>query len=101
VVRPDGALGREDTKSRIHPTQKPVSLIVWFFKQWGKKGGVVADLFLGSGSTLIACEQTDRSCYSTELEPKYCDVILKRWADFTGEDPVRQDGAKWSGLHEG
>jgi DNA modification methylase len=92
-------LGKEDTKSRIHPTQKPVSLIVWFFKQWGKKDGKVVDLFLGSGSTLIACEQTDRSCYGTELDPKYCDVILKRWANFTGEDPVREDGAKWSELY--
>ena len=92
-------LGKEDTKSRIHPTQKPVALIVWFFKQWGKKGDRVVDLFLGSGSTMIACEQTGRSCYGTELDPKYCDVILKRWADFSGEDPLREDGVKWSELN--
>ena len=49
------------------------------------KGKLVVDLFLGSGSTLIACEQTDRTCYGMELDPKYCDVIIARWESLTGQ----------------
>lgn len=64
--------------NRVHPTQKPVELAVWSFKRF-MDGKNVLDLFLGSGSTLIACEQTDRTCYGMELDPKYCDVIRKRY----------------------
>lgn len=53
-----------------------------------ERGAVVLDLFGGSGSTLIACEQLDRSCYMMELDPRYCDVIIKRWEKFTGEKAV-------------
>lgn len=73
-------------ESRVHPTQKPVELATWFFNKWGKKHGTVVDLYLGSGSTLIACEQTDRICYGMELDPKYVDVIRKRWAKFVYPD---------------
>ena len=69
-------------ETRVHPTQKPVQLGQWFFKRWGKAGDTVVDLFLGSGSTLIACEQTNRTCYGMELDPKYVDVIRKRCAKF-------------------
>ncbi len=55
----------------------------------GTAAAEVLDLFGGSGSTLIACERTDRSCYMMELEPHYCDVIIKRWEDYTGEKAVR------------
>lgn len=73
-------------ETRVHPTQKPVQLGQWFFKRWGKAGDTVVDLFLGSGSTLIACEQTNRTCYGMELDPKYVDVIRKRYAKFIDPD---------------
>jgi DNA modification methylase len=89
---------KEDTNKRVHPTQKPVELIKWFFNYWGDENDIVADLFLGSGSTLIACEKTNRICFGMELDPRYVSVILQRWADYTGLDPVREDGKKWSEL---
>ena len=70
---------------RVHPTQKPVALAEWFFERWGKDKTVVADLYGGSGSTLIACEKTSRHCCMMELDPAYCDVIVKRWEQFTGK----------------
>jgi len=76
---------KEHDKTRQHPTQKPSLLVEWFFERWGKSGDAVADLFGGSGSTLIACEKTGRKCRMMELDPKYCDVIIKRWEDFTGK----------------
>jgi len=76
---------REDTKSRIHPTQKPSLLVEWFFKKWGKENDLIADIFLGSGSTLIAAEKLNRKCYGMELDEKYCDVIIERWEQFTGK----------------
>jgi len=72
-------------ETRVHPTQKPVELAEWFFERWGKGRTNIVDLFLGSGSTLIAAEKTGRKCYGMELDPKYCDVIVKRWEDFTGQ----------------
>jgi site-specific DNA-methyltransferase (adenine-specific) len=69
--------------NRIHPTQKPVALIEWAF---GFHEGVsVYDPFLGSGSTLIACEKTNRKCYGMEIDPLYVDVIIERWEKFTGK----------------
>ena len=80
-------MGGEDTKQRVHPTQKPIDLVIWFFDKY--KGDNVVDLFLGSGSTLIACEKTNRKCYGMELDPHYCDVIVKRWEEFTGNKAER------------
>ncbi len=54
-----------------------------------KQEEIVLNLFAGSGSTLIACEQTNRTCYTTELDPKYVDVIIKRWEDFTGQKAIK------------
>ena len=79
-------MGNADEKSRIHPTQKPLKLHEWFFNNYGNKSKIVIDLFLGSGSTLIACEQTDRTCYGMELDEKYLDVIRKRYAKFIDPD---------------
>jgi DNA modification methylase len=67
-----------------HPTQKPVALAVEAFDKTTKHGQSILDLFLGSGSTLIAAEKTNRKCYGMELDPKYCDVIIQRWEEFTG-----------------
>jgi len=79
-----GMFGMEsqDTKRRVHPTQKPVELCAWFLNNWGKESDIVADLYGGSGSTLIACEQLDRQCYMMELDEKYCDVIIQRYINY-------------------
>jgi DNA modification methylase len=73
-----------DTSS-LHPTMKPVDLVCYALENSSVKGDEVLDLFGGSGSTLIACEKTNRQCKMMELDPKYCDVIVKRWEDFTGK----------------
>lgn len=79
-----------EKKNRVHPTQKPVKLFAEIVKKFDKNNNfkTVLDLFGGSGSTLIACEQLNRTCYMMELDPKYCDVIIKRWEKFTGEKAV-------------
>jgi DNA modification methylase len=74
--------------SREHPTMKPVSLCAKAIENSSKAGDIVIDLFGGSGSTLIACEQLNRTCYMMELDPIYCDVIIKRWENFTGQKAV-------------
>ena len=68
-----------------HPTQKPVDLVARAIQNSSKENDLILDLFGGSGSTLIAAEQTKRKCYTMELDPKYCDVIVKRWETLTGE----------------
>lgn len=77
------------TKSEEHPTMKPVGLVARAVQNSSKKDNVVLDLFGGSGTTLIACEQTDRSCYMMELDPKYVDVIIERWENLTGRKAVK------------
>lgn len=69
-----------------HPTMKPLKLLARLIKNSSRQGDIVLDTFGGSGSTLITCEQLGRSCYSMELDPKYADVIVKRWLKFTGAD---------------
>lgn len=75
--------------NKEHPTMKPISLMAYQIKNSTKKDDIVFDGFGGSGSTLIACEQTGRECYTCELDPKYCDVIIKRWENLTGEKAVK------------
>lgn len=72
------------TKNNIHPTMKPVEMVAEAIKNSSKPGDIVTDIFGGSGTTLIACEQLGRECRMMELDPHYCDVIIKRWEDFTG-----------------
>ena len=79
----------ERQDKRMHPTQKPIALFEWVF-ECIESGNLILDLFLGSGSTLIAAEKTNRKCYGMELDPKYCDVIVKRWEDFTGKKASKQ-----------
>ena len=74
-----------DTDKRLHPTQKPVKLCSWFIEKFSKEDNVIADLFGGSGSTLIAAEQTGRTAHLMEIDCLYCDVIVKRFEDYTGE----------------
>jgi len=74
----------EKGEKRVHPTQKPVQLFTNIWEKL-KSPQRVLDLFLGSGSTLIACEKTSRKCYGMELDEHYCDVIVKRWEEYTGK----------------
>ena len=76
------------TANKLHPTMKPVELIVNALMNSTKNGNIVIDLFGGSGSTLMACEQTERINYSMELDPHYVDVIIQRWENFTGKKAV-------------
>ena len=75
--------------NKEHPTMKPISLMAYQIKNSTKKDDIVFDGFGGSGSTLIACEQTGRKCYTCELDPKYCDVIIKRYENLTGKKAVK------------
>jgi DNA modification methylase len=72
-------------RSDLHPTTKPVELLERALLNSSNHGVIVFEPFGGSGSTLIACEKTGRRCHAMELDPKYCDVIVKRWEDFTGK----------------
>lgn len=75
---------KKPSKNTLHPTMKPVELIERALKNSSKSRDIVMDCFGGSGSTLIACEKLGRQCRMVELDPKYVDVIVKRWEDFTG-----------------
>jgi DNA modification methylase len=81
-------LNRSVLKGSVHPTQKPVELII-FCLNYLESHKIILDLYGGSGSTLIAAERTNRHAYLMELDPKYCDVIVKRWEDFTGNKAKR------------
>lgn len=77
---------KDDAKKRLHPAQKPVELVKWFFDYYSMADKrIVVDLFGGSGPTLIACEKTDKDCCMMEIEPTYCDIIITRWQNYTGE----------------
>ena len=78
-------MSRGATGNYVHPTQKPVELIEKALINSSKRQDLVIDAFGGSGSTIIACERTDRFCRMVELDPKYCDVIVKRWENFTNQ----------------
>jgi len=85
--------GREERESAGgHATPKPLALCARAIKSSSREGEIVLDLFGGSGSTLIACEQLNRTCYMMELDPIYCDVIIKRWENLTGQKAVRISG---------
>ena len=77
---------KKEQRNDFHPTQKPVELPERAINNSSKQGDEVLDLFGGSGSTMIACEKTNRDCRMMELDPKYCDVIVKRWQEFTGQE---------------
>jgi len=81
-------------RSAEYPTMKPVGLIIDMLKNSSKRGDVVFDPFGGSGSTMIACEKTGRKARLVELDEKYCDVIVRRWQDFTGKKAVLASSGK-------
>lgn len=76
------------TSSKLHPTMKPVKLMGDLIYNSSRKGDSVLDLFGGSGTTLIACEETGRNCYMMEYDPHYCDVIISRWEALTGKKAI-------------
>ncbi|MBQ1571902.1 MAG: site-specific DNA-methyltransferase [Clostridiales bacterium] len=79
-------------KNDIHPTMKPIKLLARLIQNSSNKGDIVLDLFGGSGSTLIACEQLGRICYMSELDPRFVDVIIERYETFTGKKAVLLNG---------
>lgn len=82
-------MSNQDQNKRFHPTQKPLELCNWFIKKYSNEYNIILDLFGGSGSTLIACEQLNRKCYMMELDEHYIDVIIQRWENFTGEKAIK------------
>ena len=90
------------TRNDVHPTMKPVDLIAYPIENSSRGGDIVVDFFGGSGSTLIACERTGRVSRTMELDPKYCDVIVKRWQDFTGQKATLSgDGRTFDEIADG
>lgn len=81
----NGMIREGEHEKRLHPTQKPVRMLGEILKDFSDEGDNILDVFGGSGSTLIACEQLDRNCYMMEMSPKYCDVIIDRWEKYTGK----------------
>jgi DNA modification methylase len=83
---------RDSVNAYKHPTQKPVELITYAIANSSKAGDVLLDPFLGSGSTIIAAEKSDRVCYGIELDPTFADIIVQRFVDFTGIKEVIKNG---------
>jgi DNA modification methylase len=84
-------IGKDRATDYVHPTQKPVALAEQALDTTTKSGQIVLDFFGGSGSTLIACERQHRKARLMELDPRYCDVIVKRWEDFTGKKAILEE----------
>jgi DNA modification methylase len=80
--------------NRVHPTQKPVELMEWIIKRFNLASNSIADFFGGSGSTLIAAEKHGVNGYIMEFDPKFADVIVKRWQDFTGKQAIHEASGK-------
>ncbi len=87
----DGYSRQGETGKRLHPAQKSVLLLVDILSDYTESKTLILDLFGGSGSTLIACEKLGRRCFMMEIDEHYCDVIIKRWEEFTGKEAVRID----------
>jgi site-specific DNA-methyltransferase (adenine-specific) len=83
---------KEDTKKRVHPTQKPTKLAEWFFNKWGKPNDLIVDIFLGGGTTMVASHQLKRKCYGMELDPKYCQVIIDRMKKLYPSLVIKRNG---------
>lgn len=85
-------------KSDLHPTMKPIKILGKLIINSSKKNDLIVDLFGGSGSTLIASHQLERVCYTMELDPHYCDIIIERWQNLTSEEVFRNDGVRYNDL---
>ena len=84
-----GLIKEGENGRRLHPIQKPVKLLMNLLSDFSKSGDLILDPYLGSGSTLMACEQTGRKCLGMEIEPYYCDIIVERWEKYTGKKAER------------
>jgi DNA modification methylase len=96
----DGERSTEHNMNIVHPTQKKVEMIEFYVEISSNENEILIDLFGGSGSTLIACEKTNRKCFMMELDPHYCAVILDRWQKFTGKKAHREDGVAWDEIRQ-
>lgn len=93
----NGMIREGEHEKRVHPTQKPIRMLSEILKDFSKENEVIVDVFGGSGSTLIACEQLNRKCYTCELDPHYIDVIIQRYINLKGTDKdvfLIRDGQK-------
>ena len=84
----NGMIREGEHEKRVHPTQKPIRMLSEILQDFTNEGDIILDVFGGSGSTLIACEQTGRTCYMAELSPEYVDVIIARWEKLAGNKAV-------------
>lgn len=93
-ARPDAYAGKgEGASSNEHPVAKPLGVWRWLMERGSvKRGDVVLDPFVGSGTTIVVAEQLGRTCYAMEIDPRYCDVAIRRWERLTGQKAVREDG---------
>ena len=85
---------RKSEEFENHPTVKPIKLVMNEIKISSRENGIIVDPFGGSGTTLIACEQLNRKCYMMEIDPKYCDVIIRRWQKLTGQQAILESNGK-------
>ena len=92
VLHFERTAGEEREQAGGHATPKPLALVSLMLKSSTRPFDLVLDVFGGSGSTLIACEQLGRTCYMNELDPQYVDVIIRRWENLTGEKAVKLHG---------
>lgn len=90
----NGMIREGEHEKRQHPTQKPIRMLTEVLQDFSKENEIVLDVFGGSGSTLIACEQLNRKCFMMEIDPKYCDVIIRRWQKLTGRSAVLESTGK-------
>lgn len=86
------SVNRANTSEYVHPTQKPVELPAVAMQKSSKRQDIILDTFLGSGTTLIAAQKTDRICYGMELDPKFVDVIVQRYVDYSGDKKIIRNG---------
>lgn len=80
---------KKPAANRLHPTMKPVEIVQRALVNSSKRGDLVLDLFMGSGTTLIAAQTLNRRCFGMEIDPRYADVVVQRWEDYTGKKAVR------------
>ena len=85
----------EKGDKRVHPTQKPIELASWFIKDWSFENNIIVDLFLGSGTAMVAAHQLNRKCYGIELDPKYCQVIVDRMRKLDPTIKIKRNGVDY------
>jgi DNA modification methylase len=85
---------KQDVRTRIHTTQKPIQLPAWFIEKHGKNSNIIVDIYLGSGTTMVASHQLKRKCYGMELDPKYCQVIIDRMKKLDPTIKIKKNGVE-------